>query len=171
MLLRDVIVFIWVWVRGHLASFNVCTRCFSLYDMSSPGTMASVEEKVFVKYYPKLKEVVNPGDITASLFAKGLLSADEKDSADHMMHTHGDRMTKLLDGVRRAIKGDTKKFYIFLHILGTVPKYEVLVKKISEESQSVYNSWVCGVGMYGVRLCGMSERWGGFIGVRVYDGM
>ena len=139
---------------------------FGDMDMSSPGTMASVEEKVFVKYYPELKDVVNPSDITASLYAKGLLSADEKDSADHMMHTHGDRMTKLLDGVRRAIKGDTKKFYIFLHILGTVAKYEVMVKKMSEESRSVYNSWVCGVGMYfvwvhGVGVYGMSVRYGG----------
>ena len=95
-----------------------------VYMMSSPGTMASVEEKVFLKYYPTLMDVINPSEITASLFAKGLLSEDEKYSADNMMHSRGDRMIKLLDGVRRAIKVNTTKFYIFLDILGTAAEYE-----------------------------------------------
>ena len=103
-------------------------RCFCLDDMTSTGTMDTVA--VFVKYFPELKDVVNPSDITAPLFAKGLLTDDEKYHADNTMHSPGERMNKLLDAVRKAIQSDSTKMKIFIDILGTIAKYNALVDRM-----------------------------------------
>ena len=98
--------------------------------MSSPGTMVTVAVKSFVKYFPQLQQVVNPSDITASLFAKGLLTEDEKYNADNPLHSHGVRMDKLLGAVMKAIQIDSKNLNIFLDILGTIAKYKPLVDEM-----------------------------------------
>ena len=115
--------------------------------MSSPGTMDTVEVKVFVKYFPQLQQVVNPSDITASLFAKGLLTEDEKESADNTTCTSGVRMNKLLDAVMKAILIDSRNLNDFLDILGAIAKYKPLVDEMRRDLAGNKRSeeWGCNV--------------------------
>ena len=123
-----------------------CTQVLeSFYDMSFPGTMDAFEVHVFVKYSPELHKVVNPEEITASLFASGLLSENEKDYANNLMHTRGERMTKLLEGVKQAIQVHPAKFNIFLDIMGTTAKYRVLVDKMRRDLKGVMRCVECKV--------------------------
>ena len=113
--------------------------------MSSTGTMDTVAVKVFVKYFPQLQQVVNPSDITASLFAKGLLREDEKESAENTIHNSGVRMDKLLGAVMKAIQIDSKNLSIFLDILGAIAKYKPLVDKMRRDLAGNMRSeeWGC----------------------------
>ena len=102
-------------------------RYFSLYDMSFPGTMDTVAVKVFVKYHRQLQQVVNPSDITDYLFAEGLLTVDERDSAENKIHSPDVRSNELIDAVKKAIHIDSKNLNIFLDIMGAIFKYKPLV--------------------------------------------
>ena len=115
--------------------------------MSSPGTMDTVAVKVFVKYFPQLQQVVNPSDITASLFAKGLLTEDEKYNADNPLHSPGVRMDKLLGAVMKAIQIDSKNLNIFLDILEAIAKFKPLVDKMRRDLAGNKRSeeWGCKV--------------------------
>ena len=99
--------------------------------------MDTVAVKVFVKYFPRLQQVVNPSDITASLFAKDLLTEDEKYNADNPLHSPGERMNKLLGAMMKAIQIDSKNLNIFLDILGAIAKYKPLVEEIRQVIRDV----------------------------------
>ena len=113
--------------------YEAIMHCTVSMTCLPPGTAAV---KVFVKYFPRLQQVVNPSDITESLFANGLLTDDEKESADHMMYTSGVRM-KLLGVVMKAIQIDSKNLNIFLDILGTIAKYKPLVDEMRRDLQVI----------------------------------
>ena len=88
----------------------------------------SKEKQVLRRYYAELRDQVNPSDIAAHLYAKGLISRNERDDAGNKMHSDGDRMDRLLPAVEQAIEIDKKTFYTFLDILDGVPKYTCLVE-------------------------------------------
>ena len=90
----------------------------------------SKEEQALTKYYAELREKVNPSDIAAHLYAKGLISRNERADANNKMHSEGDRMDRLLPAVERAIEIDNKNFYTFLDILDGDPKYKRLVQSM-----------------------------------------
>ena len=110
--------------------YEAIMHCIVSMTCLPPGTVAV---KVFVIYLPRLLQVVNPSDITESLFANGLLTDDEKESADNMMYTSGVRTNKLLGAVKKAIQIDSKNLNIFLDILGTIPKYKPLVDEMRRD--------------------------------------
>ena len=88
-----------------------------VFMISSTGTM----DAVAVKNFPQLLQGVNLGDITASLFAKGLLTEDEKYNADNAMHKPFERRNEVeqfprhlgnnyvsVDIMRRDLAGDKR---------------------------------------------------------------
>ena len=133
-------------ILHNITLHNACAQVLeSFYDMSLPGTVDPVEVQVLVKYSPELQKVVNPEEITASLFASGFLSENEKDYANNLMHTRGERMTKLLEGVKQAIQVHPAKFNTFLDIIGTTAKYRVLVDKMRRDLKGVMRCVECKV--------------------------
>ena len=86
----------------------------------------------FKKYYGELRDQVYPSDIAAHLYAKGLISDNERDDACNVVHSEGHRMDRLLPAVERAIRIDKKNFYIFMDILDRVPKYKCLVQSMKD---------------------------------------
>ena len=92
----------------------------------------SKEEQVLRRYYAELRDQVNPSDIAAHLYSKGLISRNERADAGNEVHSEGNRMDKLLSAVERAIEIDKKKFSTFLDILDRVDKYKCLVQSMRD---------------------------------------
>ena len=92
----------------------------------------SKEELALRRYYAELRDQVNPSDIAAHLYSKGLISRSERDDAGNKMHSDVDRMDKLLPAVERAIEIDKKTFNTFMDILDRVPKYKCLVQSMRD---------------------------------------
>ena len=82
---------------------------------------------VFVGFFAKLKENVNPDDISAHLLARRVITNNEKADVDLQMFTPQVRMDKLLAAVQRAINIDPQNYETFLDILGKEEKYAALV--------------------------------------------
>ena len=89
-----------------------------------------VPEDVFVTFFAKLKENVNPDDISAQLYAKCLISSYEKEDIDLRTLAPHVRMDKLLAAVQKAIKIDPSNYEKFLEILDKEKKYSNLVKEM-----------------------------------------
>lgn len=112
----------------HLACMDVHAQACMICLPEPPN-----KDQVFHtwrKFYAELREKVNPSDITAHMYSKGLISSSERDDADNKMHCDVDRMDKLLPAVERAINIDKNNFYIFLDVLDKVPKHKHLVQTI-----------------------------------------
>ena len=92
---------------------------------------------VFQQYYANLKATVNPDDIAAELFAKGVITMHEKEEVNHRMYTLHVRMDKLLTAVHRAIRIHNNNFHIFLEVLDAIPKYEFLVRRMRAALQGM----------------------------------
>ena len=90
----------------------------------------SKEEQAFRRHYAELRDQVNASDIAACLYAKSLISCNQRDDAGNKMHSDGDRMDRLLPAVEQAIKIDKKNIYTFLDILERVSKYKCLVQRM-----------------------------------------
>ena len=73
---------------------------------------------------------VNPGDISACLFANGLITVFENEEVNLQTITRQERMEKLLTAVQRAIMMNEQKFESFLESLGKEKKYSDLVLKM-----------------------------------------
>ena len=93
---------------------------------------SSKEEQALRTHYAELREQVNPSDIAAHLYAKELISRNERADADNKMHSESDRMDRLLTALERAIDIDKKNFYTFMDILGRVSKYKFLVQSVRD---------------------------------------
>ena len=89
--------------------------------------------RVFGTYYAELREVVNPGVISAPLFVEGVISENEKEDVDNMMISRHHRMDRLLSAVRRTIRVDRNSFYIFLEVLDAVEEYKPLVLRMRSD--------------------------------------
>ena len=117
-------------------TYDMCDAwCVSQICMICPlGSRQNTEEgRVFKHYYAELKQQVNPSDVVAHLYAKEVISDSERDDADNKMLSDGDRMSRLLPAVERAIRMDNKKFYTFLDVLeASDPKYKPLVKNMKD---------------------------------------
>ena len=85
---------------------------------------------MFVTFFAKLKENVNPDDISAHLFARGLITSSEKAEIDLLTITPLVRMDKLLVAVHKGIKLDRSNYEKFLEILGKEKKYSTLAKEM-----------------------------------------
>lgn len=84
-------------------------------------------------FYAKLRRVVNPIDICAALYARRVITAEEKADIEHIMPANVPvRMDKLLTAVNSAIGIDKKNFHIFLEVLDMRAAYRSLVARIKE---------------------------------------
>ena len=85
---------------------------------------------LFVTFFAKLRENVNPDDISAHLFAQNLITSCEKAEIDLQTFTTLVRMDKLLAAVHKGIRLDPRNYEKFLEILGKEKKYSTLVKEM-----------------------------------------
>ena len=99
------------------------------------------EGKVLVKFYARLRCDVTPGDICAALYAKNVITAEEKADIEHIMTANVPvRMDKLLTAVNRGIGIDKKNFHIFLEVLDMRDAYKPLVARIKQGMQGQIQS-------------------------------
>ena len=85
---------------------------------------------MFPNFFAKLKEAVNPDDISAQLLANDVITTSEKAEIDLLSCTTQVRMDKLLTAVQRAIHISPQNYEKFLVILANHKKYLPLVQEM-----------------------------------------
>ena len=85
---------------------------------------------MFLTFYAKLREAVNPDDISAQLLANDVITSNEKAEIDLPSCTTQARMDKLLAALQRAIHISPQNYEKFLDILGKHRKYSPLVQQM-----------------------------------------
>lgn len=100
-------------------------------QVSNGQKKSRIATEVFVQFYSKLRENVDPDDISAELFAKGIISRNEKADVDIRMFTPQVRMDKLLAAVQRSIHISPQRFDTFVDILEQ-KKYKDLAAEMRE---------------------------------------
>ena len=78
-------------------------------------------------FYSELVEQLHPGDITAKLYTRNIISNSEKEEIDQMVLTLERRNILLLEALKRAINIDYHNFSEFLSCLD---EYDELVGRI-----------------------------------------
>ena len=81
-------------------------------------------------FYSELVEQLYPGDITAKLYTRNIISYGEKEDIDQMVLTVDKRNILLLEALQRAINIDYRNFSEFLSCLDELGKYDELVGRI-----------------------------------------
>ena len=86
---------------------------------------------------------MNPDDISADLFARNVITKNEKAEADLQMFTTQVRMDKLLAAVQRAINIDPQNYETFLDILDKEKKYSALGKEMRGSFHMYHIGYCC----------------------------
>ena len=87
-------------------------------------------ESIFVRFYSKLRENVDPDEISGDLFATHVITKSEKAAVDIQMFTPQARMDKLLAAVQRAININAQNFETFLDVIGKEGRYPDLADEM-----------------------------------------
>ena len=111
----------------HVSILVHIIYCFLIVSKNTAAT-------TFVSFFAKLRDNVNPDDISAHLFARNVITNSEKAEGDHLMYTQQVRMDKLLAAVQKAIEIDSQNYETFLDILGNEGKYAALVKEMRSKT-------------------------------------
>ena len=85
---------------------------------------------MFPTFFAKLREAVNPDDISAQLLANYVITTSEKAEIDLLSCTTQVRMDKLLAAVQRAIHISPQNYEKFLVILDNHRRYSPLVQEM-----------------------------------------
>ena len=85
---------------------------------------------MIISFFAKLRENVNPDDISTHLFANDMITKSEKAELDNVTLTQQGRMDKLLAAVQRAISINPQMYETFLDILDQNARYSTLVKEM-----------------------------------------
>ena len=100
------------------------------YILSSYFLVPENVAMMFNNFVAKLREAVNPDDISAQLLANDVITNNEKAEIDLPSCTTQARMDKLLAAVQRAIHISPQNYETFLVILDKNRKYSPLVQEM-----------------------------------------
>ena len=86
-------------------------------------------QSCFRSMYADFQRQLNPADISADLYAAGLVTENELEDVNNLMQSDMVRASAMLRAVGRAINTEPKNLFIFLDILERVDRHKVTAKR------------------------------------------